>query len=45
MTAEEIREQIVWVINNVRDPSVLKDMLVLVNAVFRHYTAGTWKKK
>lgn len=42
MTKESIIEQIVSILNKVDDITVLKDMLNLINGVYKHYRFGKW---
>ena len=42
MEKEKLIEQIVSILNKVDDISVLKDMLNLINGVYKHYILGKW---
>lgn len=42
MTKESIIEQIVSILNKVDDVTVLKDMLNLINGVYKHWISGKW---
>ena len=42
MTKESIIEQIKSILDKVDDLSVLKDMLNLINGVYKHYRSGKW---
>lgn len=38
------KEQIISIINKINDEKVLKDILNLVNGVYKHFIAGTWER-
>lgn len=40
MNKQEIIEQIVSILEKVNDVSILKDMLNLVNGVYKHFVSG-----
>lgn len=38
------KEQIISIINKINDEKVLKDILNLVNGVYKHFISGTWER-
>ena len=42
MDRETLIEQITFIINQIEDCTILKDMLNLVSMVYRHYKEGRW---
>lgn len=42
MNKETLIEQITWMIDQIEDCEVLKDIYNLVSTIFRHHKAGKW---
>lgn len=44
MNKEELKKRIEEIVEKVEDEGVLKDMLNLINAVYKHYISGNWER-
>ena len=44
MKKEELIERIEEIVEKVEDEGVLKDLLNLVNGVYKHYISGNWER-
>lgn len=42
MSKETLIEQITYIINQIEDSRVLKDIYNLISAIYRHHKAGKW---
>lgn len=44
MNKEELKKRIEEIVEKVEDEGVLKDMLNLINTVYKHYISGNWER-
>ena len=44
MNKEELKKRIEEIVEKVEDEGALKDMLNLINAVYKHYISGNWER-
>ena len=44
MNKDELVEQIISIIQKIDDARVLKDLLNIINGVYKHYINGKWER-
>ncbi len=44
MNKEELKKRIEEIVEKVEDEGVLKDLLNLINGVYKHYISGNWER-